>query len=186
MLVWLDPQEKKDDGGQLVNQGKGGREVQMELEGEEVQEGPLESQEKRVLPDKMAPQDLLENRDLKDHREDTVNQDQEGLMVHQEKMDCPVILDRGGNQASKARMVHLAPQVLLGHRANQGRLGQLETEAIQVHQDHRENMVYQELLERRVPRGMQVHQEHLEKVALLGSKALEGSEEPLVQWVLQD
>ena len=37
-------------------------------------------------------------------------------------------------------------------RGNLVRQGQLEIEAIQVHQDHQVSMVYQGLLERRVPR----------------------------------
>lgn len=37
-------------------------------------------------------------------------------------------------------------------RGNLVRQGQLEIEAIRVHQDHQVSMVYQELLERRGPR----------------------------------
>lgn len=39
-------------------------------------------------------------------------------------------------------------------RANLVRQGQLEIEAIQAHLDHQVSMVYQELLERRVPRSV--------------------------------
>lgn len=66
---------RKDEGVRPVNRGKEGREVQMELEGEEVHEGLLENPEKRVLLVKMVHQDLPVNRDPKDHREDKVNQE---------------------------------------------------------------------------------------------------------------
>lgn len=158
----------------------------MESVGEEEQGGLLESPEKRVLQDKMVLQDPLENRAPKDHREDTVNLDQEDLMVHQEKMDYQVIQAREGNQASKGKMDLLDPQVLWDHRVNLVRQGQLEIEAIQVHQDPLESMVYLELQERRVPREIQDHKELQGRVVLLGSKASEGAEGHLVQWVLQD
>lgn len=184
-LERLVPPERKDEGVLPVNQGKEGREVRMELEGEEVHEGRLESREKRALLDKMAHQDLPVNRDLKDHREDKVNQEQEGPMVLQEKMDCLVILDREANQDSKAKMVLLGPQVLSDHRVNLVRLAQLEIEVIQVHQGHQESMVYPELPERKVPREILVHKVHRERVVLLVFRALEEAEEPLVQRVLR-
>lgn len=184
-LVWQESQERKDEGVQQVSQGLEAKEVLMEPEGKEEQGGPLESLEKRVLLDKMVLQDPLESRVPKGHREDMVNQDLEGLMVHLEKMDYQVIQAREGNQASKARMDSPAPQVLLDRRANLVRQGQLEIEAIQVPLDHRGSMVYRELLERRVPRETQVHQDPQGRVVLLGFKGSEGAEGPPVQWVLQ-
>lgn len=157
----------------------------MELEGEEDKRGPLESLGKRVLLGKMVLQDPLENRGPKDHREGMVNQDLKGLTVPPEKMDYQVIQAREESQASKARTDPLAPQASSDHRANLARRGQLEIEVIQVHQDRRENMVYREMLGRRVPRETPVRQEPRGKVALLDSKASEGAEGPLVQWVLQ-
>lgn len=184
-LVWPESRERKDEGAQLVSQGPGAKEVLMEPVGTEEHRGPLESQEKRVLLDKTDLQDLLGTRVPKDHREDMVSQDLEGLMVLLEKMDYQVIQDREGNQAFKERMASLAPQVLLDHRENLVRQDQPEIEATQVHQDHPVSMVYQDLPERRVPRETQVHLEPRGKVALLGSKASEEAEGRLVQWVLQ-
>lgn len=106
-------------------------------------------------------------------------------MVLQEKTGCLVTPDREANQASKAKMVLLGPQVLSDHRVNLVRLAQLEIEAIQVHQDRQESMVYQELQERKVPREMQVHKVHWERVVLLVIRALGAAEGPLVQRVLQ-
>lgn len=183
-LVWLGSQGRKDEGVQLVSQGLEAKEVPMDPEGEEEQMGLLESPEKRVLLGKTVLQDPPGNRAPKDQWEETVNQDLEGLMVHLEKMDYQVTQAREGNQASKARTDPPAQQVLLDHRANLAKLGQLETEAIQDHQDHPVSMVYPDLPEKRAQRETQVHQEPRGKVALLGFKASEGAEGPLVQRVL--
>lgn len=184
-LVWLGSQERKDEGAQLVSKALGGKEVLLEPTGEEEQRDQLESLEKRALLDKMVLQGPLENRVPEDQRDDTVNQDLKGLMVCLERMEYQVIQVKGENQASKERMAPLAPQVLLDHRANLVRQGQLEIEVIQVHQDHQVSMDYQEVPEKRVPRETQVHQVPLGRVALLGLKASGGAEEPLVQRVLQ-
>lgn len=106
------PTASLDSPGQMARREQGESPAKQALEDNVVRrvhvvavvlEDQRESQVQRALQAMMDPGVHQERGDLKDHRDPSVSPDLKDPTVRQEKMGCPVILDREERRASKER-----------------------------------------------------------------------------------
>lgn len=159
------PTVSQDSPGRTARRGQGESPAKQAQEGNVAQRVHVvgvvleDQQESQVQRAPQAMMDLLarqERGDLKDHRDPSVSPDLKDPMVHQEKMDCPVIPDREERRASKERQDLQDPEGWLDHRALQERQDLAESEDTQAPLVHLVSKVYPEQLEKRVERAIQV------------------------------
>lgn len=158
----LEFQVKKGRRVHRVLQGLPVRGVPMVLEVEEVQEVPLENQERRGLQDMTVLQGPQEREAHKDLRVVQESRDPKDPMDLAERTACRVIRASGGSRVSKEKQVLQDPQVLLGHRVIQERLDRWEREDTRALQDLLESKAYLDPLGKKVQRvtlEVRVHQE---------------------------
>lgn len=201
-LGYLDIQEDKDQRGlkvskaSLVPMGRKELEEQEENlahEDSEDQRGHGEREDPGGQPEKlgqretqemMAHQGLLARGVCLDLKALQDSLAQKGLLDHQAKMDCPDILAKGGRLAFKERLALLVHLVWLGLRGQQARQDKWVTGVIPDHQALLGNRVYQELLEKRVLRGILALLVLLAKTDHLGQEVLLEREACLDLWEL--